>query len=283
MLNLVLERGVADIRLLETGGPRPGECFIAAGVPWFATLFGRDAILASLFLLPVMPDLARSTLEVLARRQATVRDDWRDAEPGKILHELRTGEMARTGELPFTPVLRQRRRDPTVVAAARGDPRVDGRRCARRSPLAERPGRHRLAGRPGAARRVHPVRVPLCSGAPEPGLEGFPRFDPRPTWHRRRAPRRADRGPGVHGGGAAGHVRPRHAPGRARPGRPARDLRRGSCGRVETTFWRPDLDRYAMAIDGEGRAADALASNVAHGLWTGVLDPVRARPWSPAT
>ena len=53
LVNLVLARGLADIRLLETGGPAPGESFIAAGVPWFATLFGRDAILASLFLLPV--------------------------------------------------------------------------------------------------------------------------------------------------------------------------------------------------------------------------------------
>ena len=93
---------MSDLRLLQSIDPM-GEPFIAAGVPWFTTLFGRDSLITSLQCLPFLPRLALETLEILARRQATAEDPWRDAEPGKILHELRTGEMSRTGELPFSP------------------------------------------------------------------------------------------------------------------------------------------------------------------------------------
>ncbi len=102
LVNQVISRSMSDLRLLESTDPL-GEPFIAAGVPWFATLFGRDSLITSLQCLPFLPRLALETLEILARRQATKEDPWRDAEPGKILHELRTGEMSRTGELPFSP------------------------------------------------------------------------------------------------------------------------------------------------------------------------------------
>ena len=72
-------------------------------MPWFTTLFGRDSLITSLQAISFAPRLAVQTLEILAERQATAVDAWRDAEPGKILHELRTGEMSRTGELPFAP------------------------------------------------------------------------------------------------------------------------------------------------------------------------------------
>ncbi|HEX7950386.1 MAG TPA: glycogen debranching N-terminal domain-containing protein [Candidatus Limnocylindrales bacterium] len=102
LVNQVLARSMSDLRLLQSTDPQ-GEPFIAAGVPWFSTLFGRDSLITSLQCLPFLPRLAFETLAILARRQATAEDPWRDAEPGKILHELRTGEMSRTGELPFSP------------------------------------------------------------------------------------------------------------------------------------------------------------------------------------
>ena len=102
LVNQVLGRSMSDLRLLESVDPM-GERFIAAGVPWFTTLFGRDALITSLQTIPFLPRVAIETLEILARRQATTADPWRDAEPGKILHEFRTGEMSRTGELPFSP------------------------------------------------------------------------------------------------------------------------------------------------------------------------------------
>ena len=103
LFNLTLTRGMNDLRLLVNAGPSEGERYIAAGVPWFSTLFGRDSIITALQVLAVRPQVAVETLDVLAARQATEVDDERDAEPGKILHELRTGEMAATHELPFRP------------------------------------------------------------------------------------------------------------------------------------------------------------------------------------
>ena len=103
LLDLAIRRSIADLRLLRNDGPMRGEHYLAAGVPWFTTLFGRDSIITSLQVLPFMPDVARETLRVLADWQATEDDPDRDMEPGKILHELRVGELARTGELPHRP------------------------------------------------------------------------------------------------------------------------------------------------------------------------------------
>ena len=96
-----IARSVADLRLLLNDGPGPGEQYVAAGIPWFTTLFGRDSVITALESVAFRPQLAVDVLEVLAARQATVDDASEDAEPGKILHEFRTGEMARTHELPY--------------------------------------------------------------------------------------------------------------------------------------------------------------------------------------
>ena len=75
----------------------------AAGIPWFVGLFGRDSLIVSLQNAMVYPDFAKGSLEVLGRWQARKRDDYRDAEPGKIMHELRTGELAHFKLIPHTP------------------------------------------------------------------------------------------------------------------------------------------------------------------------------------
>ena len=76
---------------------------IAAGIPWFATMFGRDSIIAAYQSLSLNPSLAKETLRTLAKLQGTEYNDWKDEEPGKILHEFRQGEMTRSGEMPFGP------------------------------------------------------------------------------------------------------------------------------------------------------------------------------------
>ncbi|MDQ6659965.1 MAG: amylo-alpha-1,6-glucosidase [Chloroflexota bacterium] len=75
----------------------------AAGVPWFVTLFGRDSLTVSLQNTPIAAGFARGALKRLAEYQAAERDDWRDAQPGKILHEIRFGELAHFHKIPFTP------------------------------------------------------------------------------------------------------------------------------------------------------------------------------------
>jgi glycogen debranching enzyme len=99
LVNLWLERSTSDLAMLTTTlptGPYP-----YAGVPWYATTFGRDGILTALEYLWIDPSLARGVLGFLAATQATEVDAQRDAEPGKILHEARKSEMAATGEIPF--------------------------------------------------------------------------------------------------------------------------------------------------------------------------------------
>jgi glycogen debranching enzyme len=97
--NKWLERSSADLWMLTT--PTEHGLFPYAGTPWFSTPFGRDSIITALQTLLFNPSLARGVLSYLAAYQAEEEDAERDAEPGKILHESRTGEMARLGEVPF--------------------------------------------------------------------------------------------------------------------------------------------------------------------------------------
>ena len=80
-----------------------GVPYIDAGVPWYSTLFGRDSLITAYEVLAVNTDLAWGTLRGLAALQGKKVDEWRDEEPGKILHEVRVGELARAGEIPHTP------------------------------------------------------------------------------------------------------------------------------------------------------------------------------------
>ena len=101
LFNRVLDRSFADLQMLATR--ERGEVFFAAGVPWFVCLFGRDSIVTALETVANDPRVAAETLILLARYQGRRHDEWRDEEPGKIPHELRVGEMANLGEVPQTP------------------------------------------------------------------------------------------------------------------------------------------------------------------------------------
>ncbi|WP_295614430.1 glycogen debranching N-terminal domain-containing protein [Chamaesiphon sp. GL140_3_metabinner_50] len=98
------ERAVSDLAALRIPVDGGNTVWIpAAGIPWFVAVFGRDPLIASLQTMSVAPNLAQGTLLKLAQLQATEFDDWRDAEPGKILHELRLGELAQLGQIPSAP------------------------------------------------------------------------------------------------------------------------------------------------------------------------------------
>jgi glycogen debranching enzyme len=99
--NRVIERAEQDVYLLRQSFGK--DKVLSAGVPWFSTLFGRDSIIAASQTLMLDPTIARETLKILAEYQGKNDDEWRDEQPGKILHELRMGEMARCQEIPHTP------------------------------------------------------------------------------------------------------------------------------------------------------------------------------------
>jgi glycogen debranching enzyme len=100
-INQIIERAEKDIYLLRQSFEQ-GKV-LSAGVPWFCTLFGRDGLIAASQILILDPTIAKETLIVLAQYQGTSDNDWRDENPGKILHEIRLGEMARCNEIPHTP------------------------------------------------------------------------------------------------------------------------------------------------------------------------------------
>jgi len=101
IFDAALATAMADYHALQIRDQ--GKKVLGAGIPWFATLFGRDSIIAAYQALALNPNLAIHTLQVLSYYQGKQRNGWQDEEPGKILHEFRHGEMTRCGELPFGP------------------------------------------------------------------------------------------------------------------------------------------------------------------------------------
>jgi glycogen debranching enzyme len=99
LFNRILARSLHDLDLLQS--ELDGHSYYAAGVPWFATLFGRDSLITSFQTLSFVPGFAEETLRLLASRLGQEYNDERDEEPGKVLHELRVGEPAALGETPF--------------------------------------------------------------------------------------------------------------------------------------------------------------------------------------
>jgi glycogen debranching enzyme len=250
----------------------------AAGVPWFVTVFGRDSLVVSLQNMMVNAGFARGALRKLAALQATERDDWRDAEPGKISHEIRLGELAHFHRIPHTPYYGTADATPLYLIALHetwkwlgdsallreyrdvalrclewidryGDLDGDGFQEYRtRSPV----GYENLGWKDAADAVVYPdgrqVRPPkaLCE------LQGYV-FD---AWLRM-----AEVFDGLGEADRAHQLREK-----------ARHLR----ARFEDRFWCDDLGFYAFALDAQKEPVKTIASNAGHLLWSGLVDPARA-------
>jgi glycogen debranching enzyme len=269
-------RSMSDLRLLVDSGPLPGERYVAAGVPWYDTLFGRDSIITALQMLPIRPQIARDTLSLLARLQATERDDWRDAEPGKILHELRTGELAAVGEIPHTPYYGSVDATPLWLVL-----------------LGEY---ERWTGDAGLVERLWPAASAALEWIDRAtDADGFVTYDRRSDggllnqgWKDsadaiRWADGRLAQGPialvEVQGYVYASRLavarlaRGRHDVALAERQEAAAELLRQ---RFEARFWMDEPGTYAVALDGQGRAVDGVTSDPGHALWCGIAAPDRA-------
>ncbi len=277
LLDLAIRRSIADLRLLRNDGPMLGEHYVAAGVPWFATLFGRDSIITSLEVLPFMPDVARETLLVLADWQATEDDPERDMEPGKILHELRVGELARTGELPHRPYYGSIDATPLWLILLDETYRWTGDLELVRSlwpnALAALTWIDKYGDRDGDGFIEYERRTPaglLNQGWKDSGdairhRDGTPAVAPIAL---------------VELQGYVYDAKNRMASLARRLGDDglaqrlddeAATLRR----RFDEAFWMPDANFYAIALDRDKRQVGTISSNPGHCLWSGIVPPER--------
>ncbi len=280
LLDRTLTRSIADLAALRNDGPLPGEHYLAAGIPWFATLFGRDSIIAALETVAFIPSFAVATLDVLARLQATKDDPWHDAEPGKILHEMRTGEMARAGETPHDAYYGSVDSTPLWLIL-----------------LAEA---HAWTGDDGLLDRLWPNALAALAWIDDSGDlngDGFVEY-------RRRSKLGLLNQGWKDSGDAIRHTDGRPAVGpialaevqgyvyAAKRGMAKLARHRGEMelaarldtaadvlrDRFDDAFWMPKARFYAMALDGEKRQVGSIGSNVGQALWSGIVPAERAAP-----
>jgi glycogen debranching enzyme len=278
LFNLSIERSAGDLRLLVNDGPGPDERYMAAGVPWFTTLFGRDSLITAFQTLAVRPKVAIETLETLAAYQATEDDPERDMEPGKILHELRTGEMARNRETPHRPYYGTVDATPLwlILFGATFDWTGDRTVVDRLWPNALRALEwiDRYGDRDGDGFVEYERRTP--HGLVNQG------------WKDSSDCIRDRHGRLAHAPVALAEVQgyvydaKRRMAGLARVrGEEALAVRLEAeaetlRARFEDAFWSEEQQFYAMALDGDKHRMDAIGSNAGHCLWTGIVSKERA-------
>ncbi|MEP6638142.1 MAG: glycogen debranching N-terminal domain-containing protein [Chloroflexota bacterium] len=278
LLDRTVTRSVADLAALRNDGPNPGEHYLAAGVPWFATLFGRDSIIAALETVAFIPSFAVATLEVLARLQAKTDDPWLDAEPGKILHELRTGEMARAGETPHAGYYGSVDSTPLWLIL-----------------LGEA---HAWTGDDALLDRLWPNALAALAWIDDYGDldgDGFIEYKRRSKlgllnqgWKDSGDAIRHTDGRPAEGPIALAEVQGYVYAARRAMARLARHRGETELAakldstaeairvRFDTAFWLEDAGFYAMALDGEKRQVASIGSNAGQALWTGIVPVDRA-------
>ena len=260
----------------------PGRSLPAAGLPWFMTIFGRDSIFTSLQALPFTSELAATTLLALAERQGTRTDDFRDEDPGRILHEMRYGEMTAFEERPHSPYYGNADATAALRGAARRVRAVDRRHQAGARARARGQGRAELDRR---VRRPAGQRLRLLPAAQredragEPVLEGLLGLDLLSRRRPARLPARHLRAAGLRlrRQGARRPAGPRRSGRTRRSPTGSRRRRPTSSGGSTATSGSRTASTSRVALDTDGRQVDSLTSNIGHLLWSGIVDKSKAR------
>jgi glycogen debranching enzyme len=251
----------------------------AAGMPWFMALFGRDSLLTSFQVLPFEPYLARTTLKALAGLQATEMDDFRDAEPGKILHELRRGELAVRGEAPQSPYYGTHDATPLFLILLdeyerwTGD--LDFVRSLEPAARAALEWIERYGDLDGDGYLEYRTRSP----------KGLGNQCWKDSWNSILFHDGSLAEPPI----ATCEIQGYAYDARLRTARLARLAWNDEslAGRLESDarrlkkqfdrdFWNEEIGSYVLALDGRKRQVDSLTSNTGHLLWSGILDDDRA-------
>jgi glycogen debranching enzyme len=276
LFNEWIDKSYSDLALLTTAlptGPYP-----YAGIPWFATQFGRDAIITSLQTLWLNPRLAAGVLRFLASTQAQEDSAFRDSQPGKIMHEMRRGEMAAMREVPFGQYYGGVDTTPLFVMLAGAYERHTGNRA-----LIDEIWTSLVAATGWIERRLDnsPTGFLDYARGEQTGLANQAWKDSHDSMFH--ADGRFPRGPlavvEVQGYAyAALTAMSELAAVRGDQGRSAAWKIRAErlCAAIEQRFWVPEINFYAIAIDGDGQPCSVPASNAGHLLFCGVPNEARA-------
>ena len=281
-LNETYRRSLVDLAALRFS-PRVagGRSLPAAGLPWFMTMFGRDSILTSLQALPFAPELAATTIRALGDWQGVGLDDFRDEDPGRILHEMRYGELTAFEERPHSPYYGSVDATPLYVVLLDEYERWTGDRGLVREREVE--ARAALAWIDDYADLQGMGYIWYRRRNEETGLEnqcwkdswdsisfrdgrlpGFPRATCELQGYAYDAK--------VRGARLARDIW-KDAELADKLAADAADLKR----RFNRDFWVEDGEYFALALDPDGRRVDALASNIGHLLWSGIVDKSKAK------
>jgi glycogen debranching enzyme len=281
-LETIYRRSLVDLAALRFSPPiAGGRSLPAAGLPWFMTMFGRDSIFTSLQALPFAPELAATTLRVLGAWQGSGLDDFRDEDPGRILHEMRFGEMTAFEERPHSPYYGCADATPLFVVLLDEYERWTGDRKLVRELRYEATAA--LDWIDHYADLQHNGYVSYKRRNEETGLEnqcwkdswdsisyrdgtlpGFPRATCELQGYAYDAKVR---------GARLARLVWKDAALADRLEQDAADLKR----RFNREYWIEEDGYFALALDADGRKVDALASNNGHLLWSGIVDKSKAR------
>ncbi len=281
-LEVTYRRSLVDLAALRFSPPMtPGQSLPAAGLPWFMTMFGRDSIFTSLQALPFTPELAATTLRVLGLWQGTRVDDFRDEDPGRILHEMRYGEMTAFEERPHSPYYGCADATPLYVVLLDEYERWTGDRKLVREHEQEARAALKwideyadLMGNGYLSSRRRNEKTGLENQCWKDSwdsisyrdgrLPGFPRATCELQGYAYDAKRRGAR--------LAREIwrDPAFADELERQ---AADLKR----RFNRDYWVEDGAYFALALDEDGKQVDALSSNNGHLLWSGIVDQSKAK------
>jgi glycogen debranching enzyme len=281
-LSSIYQRCLTDLAALRFSTlSLPGRAMPAAGLPWFMTIFGRDSIFTSLQALPFTSELASTTLLALAERQGTRIDDFRDEDPGRILHEMRYGEMTAFEERPHSPYYGNADATPLFVVLLdeyerwTGDTKLVSKlEHAARAALNWIDEYADLQGNGYVSYQTRNEKTGLENQCWKDSwdsisyrngdLPGFPRATCELQGYAYDAKMRGARLARVVW----------HDPAFAdRLEKEAGDLKH----RFNRDFWVADGEYFAVALDCDGRQVDALTSNIGHLLWSGIVDRHKAR------
>jgi glycogen debranching enzyme len=275
-------RSLVDLAALRFAPPvAGGRSLPAAGLPWFMTMFGRDSIFTSLQALPFTQELAATTLLALGDWQGSRVDDFRDEDPGRILHEMRYGEMTAFEERPHSPYYGNADATPLYVVLLDEYERWTGDMKVVRE--LEHHGRAALAWIDDYADLMGNGYISYRRRNEETGLEnqcwkdswdsisyrdgrlpGFPRATCELQGYAYDAKMR---------GARLARLVWKDPEFADRLEKEAADLKR----RFNRDFWVEDGEYFALALDTDGNQVDALTSNNGHLLWSGIVDKSKAK------